>query len=150
MRFSHLLASITDWSIPVDVALQIFYSGLDNTATLALNVAVGGLFASQTLTERKEFLDLISGRFSFLIDHDKLHREAFKSSLESRPAESNLFISQDSPVESSPEPRTPKEGEFNHWSLISNSRLILFENHRNTSNSFDAQPREELSYVHTD
>jgi hypothetical protein len=34
--------------------------------------------------------------------------------------------------------------------LISNSRLILFENHRNTSNSFDAQPREELSYVHTD
>ena len=53
VRFSHLLALIPDWSIPEDVALQIFYSGLDNTSALNLDIAIGGSFVLQTPTEGK-------------------------------------------------------------------------------------------------
>ena len=44
-RFSHLLASIPDMSIPDEVSLEVFYSGLDMETALELDVASGGWFA---------------------------------------------------------------------------------------------------------
>jgi hypothetical protein len=48
-RFSHLLASCPDWSIPDDVSLHIFYSGLDMDSSDDLDIAAGGSFVIHTI-----------------------------------------------------------------------------------------------------
>ena len=58
-RFSRLLASCPDWSIPDDVSLHIFYTGLDMESADDLNIAAGGLFTHQSQTEGREILDRI-------------------------------------------------------------------------------------------
>ena len=50
-RFSHLLASIPNMSIPDEVSLNVFYSGLDMEISLELDVASGGWFAHTTPEE---------------------------------------------------------------------------------------------------
>ena len=44
-RFSRLLASIPDMSIPDEISLNVFYSGLDMETALDLDVTSGGWFA---------------------------------------------------------------------------------------------------------
>jgi hypothetical protein len=43
-RFLHLLVSSPDFSVPDDVSLNVFYSGLDMKSALELDVASGGWF----------------------------------------------------------------------------------------------------------
>ena len=52
-RFSRLLASIPDMSIPDKISLNIFYSGLDMETALELDVASGGWFA-HTIRKKEE------------------------------------------------------------------------------------------------
>ena len=47
-RFSRLLASIPDMSIPDEVSLEVFYSGLDMETALELDDASGGWFLHTT------------------------------------------------------------------------------------------------------
>ena len=65
-RFSRLLASCPNWSIPDDVSLHIFYSGLDMDSSDDLDIAVGGSFAHRTPTEGREILDRILRNSSLL------------------------------------------------------------------------------------
>ena len=58
-RFSRLLASSPDWSIPDDVSLHIFYSDLDMDSSDDLDIAAGGSFARRTPIEGREILDHI-------------------------------------------------------------------------------------------
>ena len=56
-RFLRLLASSPDLSLPEDVSLNIFWSGLGMESALKLDIAAGGLFAQKTPTEGREILD---------------------------------------------------------------------------------------------
>ena len=58
-RFSRLLVSFPDWSIPDDVSLHIFYSGLDMDSSDDLDIAAGRSFAHRTPSEGREILDRI-------------------------------------------------------------------------------------------
>ena len=49
-RFSHLLATCPDWSIPEDVSLHIFYSGLDMDSSDDLDIAARGSFTHRSPT----------------------------------------------------------------------------------------------------
>jgi hypothetical protein len=53
-RFSRLLASSQDLSIPDDVSLDIFCSGLDMKSALDLDVTAGDSFANKTLRRKEE------------------------------------------------------------------------------------------------
>ena len=55
-RFLRLLASSSDLSIPEDVSLSIFCSGLDMKSALDLDITIRGLFAHTTLVEGREIL----------------------------------------------------------------------------------------------
>jgi hypothetical protein len=56
-RFLRLSASSLDLSIPDDVSLNIFCSGLDMKSALNLNISAGGSFAQTTLAEGREILN---------------------------------------------------------------------------------------------
>ena len=56
-RFSRLLASIPDMSIPDEVSLEVFYSGLDMETALDLDDASGGWFMHTTPEEGRDILD---------------------------------------------------------------------------------------------
>ena len=56
-RFLRLLASSPDLSIPADVSLDIFCSGLDMKFALDLDFTVGVLFAHTSPTEGRAILD---------------------------------------------------------------------------------------------
>jgi len=47
-----LLESLPDMSIPNEISLNVFYSGLDMKTALELDVASGGWFAHATLAKR--------------------------------------------------------------------------------------------------
>ena len=93
-RFSRLLASSPDWSIPDDVALHIFYTSLDMDSADDLDIAAGGSFAHRSPTEGREILDRILR----------------KSSLPSKPCEpqheSRSHHESPSTAESNPSPST--------------------------------------------
>ena len=52
-RFLRLLASSPDLSLPEDVSLNIFCSGLGMESALKLDIAAGGLFAQKTNLRRR-------------------------------------------------------------------------------------------------
>ena len=56
-RFSRLLASSLDLSIPDDISLNVFYSSLNMKSALDLDIAAGGWFAHTNPTEGREVLD---------------------------------------------------------------------------------------------
>jgi hypothetical protein len=53
-RFSRLLASIPDWSIPNDICLHIFYTRLDMDSADDLDISAGGSFMHRTPTEARD------------------------------------------------------------------------------------------------
>jgi len=67
-RFLCLLASSLDLSIPNDVSLNIFCSGLDMKSALDLDITAGGSFAHTTPTEWREILDSFLENSSFPTD----------------------------------------------------------------------------------
>ena len=152
-RFLRLLASSPDLSIPNDVSLNIFCSGLDTESALKLDFAAGGSFAHLTPAEGRAILDNFLGNSSFPTDRGEPCRKESASSHESHSTiESELppFTSQYSSVEPSPEPRTPREEEIQHSEFSSRFEDDPSGNIQNTSNLHDAQLREELSSVSID
>ena len=114
-RFSRLLASITNMSIPDEVSLNVFYSDLDMETALELDIASGGWFAHTTPEEGRGILDSFLEDSFFATDHTEPRREESASSHESLSipeSEPSSSTSQYSSVEPSPEPRTPKEEEI--------------------------------------
>ena len=102
-------------SIPDEVSLNIFYSGLDMKATLELDIASGGWFAHTTPEEGRDILDSFLETSFFATDHSEPRRKESASSHESLStpeSEPSPFTSQYSSVEPSPEPRTPREEEI--------------------------------------
>ena len=113
-RFSHLLATCPDWSIPEDVSLHIFYTGLDMDSADDLDITAGGSFAHRSPTEGREILDHILRNSSLLSNPCEPHHESqphheSPSLAESKPIPTT---SPDSSVEPSRKPRTSKEEEI--------------------------------------
>jgi hypothetical protein len=126
--------------------------GVDITSTLHLDIAAGGSFAHKTPKERKEFLDYISGKFSFLTNPSKPHQESMSSHKRPSVAESEPLpsTSKDSFVEPSPEPGTSEEEEIEPPKFPLQFEDDPSGNYGNTLNFFDAQLGKELSSVHAD
>jgi len=74
-RFLRILASSSDLSIPNDVSLNIFCSGLVMKSTLNLDIAAEGSFAQTTPVEGREILDSFLENSSFPTDQGEPHRE---------------------------------------------------------------------------
>ena len=102
-------------SIPDEVSLEVFYSGLDMETSLELDDASGGWFAHITPEEGRDILNSFLEDSFFSSDHSEPRREESASSHESistPKSEPSSSTSQYSFVEPSPEPRTPKEEEI--------------------------------------
>ena len=67
-RFLRLLSCSPDLSIPDDVSLDIFCSGLDMKSALDLDITIRGLFAHTTLVEGREILVSFLENSSFPTD----------------------------------------------------------------------------------
>ena len=135
-RFSHLLAACPDLSIPEDVSLHIFYTGLDMDSTDDLDIIAGGSFAHRSPTEGREILDRILRKSSLPSyprepQHESQSHHESPSSAESNPSPST---SRDSSVEPYPEPRTSKEEEIQPSKFSSQFKDYLFDVLTNTSN----------------
>ena len=74
-RFSLLLASIPDMSIPDEVLLNVFYSDLDMKTALELDVASGGWFVHTTPKEGRDILDSFLEDSFFATDHSEPRQE---------------------------------------------------------------------------
>ena len=70
-RFLHRLASSPDLSIPEDVSLNIFYSGLDMKTALELDVVSRGWFVHTTPAEGRDILDSFLEDSFFSTDHSE-------------------------------------------------------------------------------
>ena len=82
-RFSRILASIPDTSIPDEVSLEVFYLGLDMKTALELDDASGGWFLHTTPEERRDILDSFFDDPFFSTDHSEPRQEESTSSHES-------------------------------------------------------------------
>jgi hypothetical protein len=114
-RFLHLLASSPDLSVPEDVLLNIFCSGLGMKSALNLDIAARGLFAQITPTEGREILDFLLANSSFPTNHNEAIQQECDSRHEDLPAaESSPLIctSLDSAIELTPDPGTSGEEEI--------------------------------------
>jgi len=147
-RFSHLLTSCPDWSIPDDVSLHIFYTGLDMDSSDDLDITAGGSFAHRCPIEGREVLDHILRNSSLPAypcepQHESQSHHESPSSAESNPSPSTSL---DSSVEPSPEPRTSKEEEIQSSKFSSQLEDYLSEMLTHTSNYlFDRRPTTSLS-----
>ena len=137
-----------DWSILDDVALHIFYTGLDMDSANDLDITAGGSFTHRSPTEGREILDRILRKSSLPSkpcepQHEsKLHHES-PSSAESSPSPPTSL---DSSVEPSPEPRASKEEEIHPSKSSSQFEDYLYEILTNTSNYLcDRRPTASLS-----
>jgi hypothetical protein len=94
--------------------------GVDITSTLHLDIAAGGSFAHKTPKERKEFLDYISGKFSFLTNPSKPHQESM--SIHKRPS-----VAESEPSSPHPNQEHRRKKKLNLQSSLFNSRMIHLE-----------------------
>src|SRR6185436_15783248 len=136
-RFSRILASIPDTSIPDEVSLEVFYLGLDMETALELDDASGGLFLHTTLEERRDILDSFFDDSFFSTDHNEPRQEESTSSHESLStpeSEPSSSTSQYSSVEPSLEPRTPEEEEIQPSEFSSRFEDVPLGNIQNPSN----------------
>jgi len=135
-RFSRLLAPSPDWSIPNDISLHIFYTGLDMDSANDLDIAAGGSFVHRTPTEGREILDHILGNSSFVSYACKPEQESQSHLESSSSAEFFPCTSQDSSVEPPPEPQTSKEEEIQPLKFSFQFEDDPYEDLRNTLNYF--------------
>jgi hypothetical protein len=106
-------------------------------SSLDLDIAAKNSFAHKTPMEGREILDHLLENSSFPTDHNEPHREKSESrhaSLSTAKFELSPFITQDSSVEPSPEPRIPKEEEIQPSEFSSRFEDDPSGNIRNTSN----------------
>ena len=108
-RFLTLTQSGPNLSLPEHVLLQHFRLGLTKEAALYLDITTGGSFAHKTPTEGREILDRILENTSFFEPINEPTPEESMSSQEEPSTDESKSLSltsSDSPVETSPEPRT--------------------------------------------
>ena len=106
-RFTLLVKSGPDLSLPEHLLLQHFYASLDKESAHHLNIMFGGSFAYLTPNEGKEVLNRIMDRTSFVGTYEPTPAEPEVCQEEVPVIESELLESQS--VESTPEPSS----EFN-------------------------------------
>jgi len=124
-------------TIPDEVSLNVFYSGLDMETALELDVASGGWFAHTTPEEGRDILDSFLEDSFVATDHSEPRREESAlshESLSTSESESSSSTSQYSSIEPSPEPRTTKEEEIQPSEFSSRFEDDSSGNIRNTSN----------------
>ena len=112
-RFTLLVQSVPDLSLPKHLLLQHFYTGLDKESALHLDLTSGGCFAHLTPSEGREVLNKILDRPSFVCIHEPVPtepemRQAEPSEIESEPSESQ---SVDSIYETAPEHKSETSEE---------------------------------------
>ena len=114
-RFLRLLASSPDLSLPEDVSLNIFCSGLGMESALKLDIAARGSFAQKTPTEGREILDFLLENSSFPTNHNEPIQQECESRQEDLPAAESspsTSTSLDSAIELMPDPGTSGEEEI--------------------------------------
>jgi len=134
-------------SIPDEISLNVFYSGLDMETALELDDASGGWLAHTTPEEGRYILDSFLEDSFFSTDHSEPRREESASSHESLStpeSEPSSSTSQYSFVEPSPEPRTPKEEEIQPSEFSSQFEDDPSGYIKNTSNLRHEKPTESL------
>ena len=139
-------------SIPDEVSLEVFYSGLDMETALELDDASGGWFIHTTPEEGRDILDSFLEDSCFTTYHSEPRREESASSHESLSTpESALssFTSQYSSIEPSPEPWTPKEEEIQPSEFSSRFEGDPSGNIRNTSNLRHEEPMKSMCLYET-
>ena len=104
-RFTLLVKSSLDLSLPEHLLLQHFYAGLDKESAHHLDLTFGGYFAHFTSSEGREVLNKILDRTSFIciykpVPTEPEMRHEAPSEIESEPLESQSI---DSIYETSPE-----------------------------------------------
>ena len=126
-RFSRLLASIPDMSIPDEVSLEVFYSGLDMETALELDDASGGWFMHTTLEEGRDILDSFIENSFFSTDHSEPHREESASSRVSQHPNLSLHLPHPNIRLLSPLPNHEhrRKKKFNLRSSLPDSRVNL-------------------------
>jgi len=115
-------------SIPDEISLNVFYSGLDMETALELDDASGGWLAHTTPEEGRYILDSFLEDSFFSTDHSEPRREESASSHESLStpeSEPSSSTSQYSFVEPSPEHEHRRKKKFNLRSSLPNSRMTL-------------------------
>jgi len=139
-RFTLLVQSGPDLSLPEHLLLQHFYAGLDKEFVHHLNLTSRGSFAHLTLSEGRKVLNKILDRTSFVCIHEPVptepemcHEEP--SEIESEPLESQ---SVDSTSEASPElkSKTPEEEDPLPPEFLRSIKSDIFEDFSNTSRYF--------------
>lgn len=139
-RFTLLVQSRPNLSIPDYVLLQHFHTGLDKESAFHLNITAGESFFHNTPSEGTEILDRILENTSFV---EKYSEPLQKASVSSRgdpslvEPESDLSTSVDSIKESSPKPSTPESKEIRTPGCAPDFRDDFHEDYGNTLNYFN-------------
>ena len=152
-RFTLLIQSGLDLSLPEHLLLQHFYAGLDKESALHLDLNSGGSFAHLTLSEGREVLNKILDRTSFFCIHEpvptepEMHQEE-PSETEPEPLENQSIGSTSEP---SPElkPETPEEEDSLPPEFLRSIEYDLFEDFGNTSRYF-CEKRPSIPVTTTD
>ena len=136
-RFTLLVQSVPDLSLPKHLLLQHFYTGLDKESALHLDLTSGGCFAHLTPSEGREVLNRILDRTSFVCIHEPTPtepqvRQEETLEIESEPIESQSI---DSTPEPSPElkPETLEEEDPLPPEFLQSIEPDVFEDFGNTS-----------------
>ena len=139
-RFTLLVKSGPDLSLPEHLLLQHFYAGLDKEYAHHLDLTSGGSFVHLTPTESREVLDKILDRTSFICIHEPVPTEpemhqAEPLEIESEPPES---LSVDSTYETAPEHKSEISEEEDPLppEFLQSIEPDIFEDFGNTSRYF--------------
>ena len=139
-RFTLLVKSGLDLSLPEHLLLQHFYAGLDKESAHHLDLTSWGSFAHLTPSESREVLDKILDRTSFVCIHEPVPtepkmRQAEPSEIKSESPESQ---SVDSIYETSPEHKSEISEEEDPLPLefLRSIKPDVFEDFSNTSRYF--------------
>ena len=138
-------------SIPDEISLNVFYSGLDMETALELDDTSEGWFMHTTPEEGRDILDSFLEDSFFSTDHSEPRREESASSHESLStpeSEPSSSMSQYSSVEPSPEPRTSKEEEIQPSEFSSRFEDDTSENIQNTSNHLRHEEPKKSMYLY--
>ena len=137
-RFTLLVQSGPDLSLPEHLLLQHFYASLDKESTHHLDITFGGSFAHLTPNEGREVLNRIMDRTSFVGIHEPTPTGPKVCQEEVPVIESELLENQS--VESTPEPsselkpETLEEEDPLPLEFLQGFEDNLFEDYGNTTN----------------
>jgi hypothetical protein len=144
-RFSTLIHTGLDSSLPDSILLHLFCLGIDIKADLCLDTTARGCFTRKPMTEQVKFLEnLLESYTSPVMRNKTLQAKVMSSVEEFSLVESKPIASLDSTNEPSPEQRTPNERVIYPLEFP-----IDFEDYCNTSKYFGHEkltcPSEEVS-----